>query len=265
MILNLEDGDYFGKHVKSLDNSFFKLSITCNEPNSKTERHYHNNDYVSILSVGNYYERNKNNSLVKTGDIVFRPKGYTHENQFDAYRSTCFNIEFKSDWKKVIDLNQGLPSSFTHYKSGCFPSLYKLLYSFLNDCHEDLAYELISDWIFQVNPHSKTLKYQTWINKVVSIVENELTEFHTLDGLSERVFVHPTYLARAFKEKIGLTIGEYQIESKLSNAINLLLNTSLTIGEISFRNGFYDDAHFIRSFKSVYNVSPHQFRLTIKK
>ena len=30
MTLNLEDGDYFGKHVKSLDNSFFKLSLTCN-------------------------------------------------------------------------------------------------------------------------------------------------------------------------------------------------------------------------------------------
>jgi AraC-like DNA-binding protein len=140
-----------------------------------------------------------------------------------------------------------------------------LLYSFLNDCNEDLAYELICDWIFQVNPDSKTFKYQKWIKKVVSIVENELDEFHTLDGLSERVFVHPTYLARAFKEKIGLTIGEYQIKSKLSNAINLLLNTSLSISEISYKNGFYDDAHFIRRFKSVYNVSPHQFRLTIKK
>ena len=77
--------------------------------------------------------------------------------------------------------------------------------------------------------------------------------------------VHPTYLTRAFKEKNGLTIGEFQIQSKLSNAINLLLNTSLSIGEISHKNEFYDDAHLTRSFKSVYRVSPHQFRLTVKK
>lgn len=265
MILNLKDGEYFGKHVKSHDNSFFKLSLTCNEPNSKTERHYHDNDYLSILSVGNYYERNVKSSLVKTGDIVFRPKEYTHENQFDAGKSRCFNIEFKSDWQHIIDLNLNLPSSFKHYKSGSFATLYKLLYNFINDYNEDLAYELICDWISQVNPDTKTSKYQLWIKKIVSIIDNELDVFHSLQGLSERVCVHPSYLARAFKEKMGLTIGEYQIKSKLSNAIHLLLNTSLSISEISHRNGFYDDAHFIRSFKTVYNVSPHQFRLTIKK
>ena len=111
MILNLSVGEYFGKQLKSIDHSFFKLSSTCNDHNTKTERHYHTNDYVSILSVGKYYEKNKSTSLVKTGDIVFRPSDYVHENRFDAFKNTCFNIEFKSDWRQHLDLNLSLPSA----------------------------------------------------------------------------------------------------------------------------------------------------------
>jgi len=104
-----------------------------------------------------------------------------------------------------------------------------------------------------------------WINKITQILENELDCFHSIQSLSERVYVHPMYLIRAFKERIGITIGEYQLKMKIENSVSLLMNTSLSISDISYRNGFYDDAHFIRTFKSVYSTSPHQFRLSMKR
>lgn len=266
MIQHLKEGEYTGQNIKSQENTFFKLSLTLNKPDSKTEKHYHDNDYITIMTKGKFFEKNNNmTSLINSWDIVFRPKTYTHENAFDSFGGTSFNIEFKSDWKRDFDIKLELPGSFKHYKSGTSSSLYKLLYNFQNEYNEELAFEFICDWIFQQKSEPQFHNYQPWINKVVRIIENEPDIYHSLNNLSARVFVHPVYLARAFKEKTGLTIGEYQHKCKLSTAVNLLLNTSLSIGEISYRTGFYDDAHFIRAFKSIYEVSPHQFRLTVKR
>ena len=266
MVLNLKEGEYLGQNQKSFDNSFFRLSITSYERNCEIGKHYHDDNYISILIKGKYYEKNTvENNLISSGNIVFRPNSYTHENLFESSGGICFNIEFKQEWQKQLNQTLKLPSKFNNYKTESFPSLYKLLLNFQNDYNEELAFEFICDWLFHINQKTLTKGFLPWVEKVVRILENEIDCFHSLHSLSERAFIHPVYLARDFKEKKGITIGEYQLKIKLANSVSLLLNTDLPITDISYKNGFYDDAHFIRTFKSVYNASPHQFRLSLKK
>lgn len=266
MVLNLKEGEYLGQHLKSLDYSFLNLSMTSYEPGCEIVNHYHDNDYISILVKGQYHEKNKvENNLVTAGEILFRPQAYNHENQFQKWGGTCFNIEFKYEWQKEIDTRLVLPNKFAKYKTGTFPSLYKLLVHFQNQKENDMTVEFICDWLFELNQKQISKGHLPWIEKIIKILENETNGFHTIQSLAERVHVHPIYLARAFKQKKGITIGEFQLKIKLQNAISMLMNSVLSISEISFLNGFFDDAHFIRSFKSVYAISPHQFRLSIKK
>jgi AraC family transcriptional regulator len=266
MLINLKEGEYLGQMLKSFNTSFFKLSITSYEPNCEIGKHYHDNNYISILVKGRYLEKNSfERNLVSSGNIIFRPNSYTHENLFESYGGTCFNIEFKSEWQTQVDKTLKLPHRFSNYKTGTFPSLYKVLLTLQKQYNENSAYEFICDWLFQINQKTLAKGNLPWIEKVVKILENEIEYFHSLQSLSERISIHPVYLARAFKEKKGTTIGEYQLKMKLANAVSLLINTSLSISDISYKNGFFDDAHFIRSFKFVYKISPHQFRLSIKK
>lgn len=144
------------------------------------------------------------------------------------------------------------------------PSLYNLLNCFKIDASVDLTSEFIYDWLFRINQKTPGSTHLPCIEKVSKILENRHCEYHSLARIAERVHVHPVYLARAFKERKGLTIGEYQLKAKLKNAVSLLLNTNQSISSISFANGFYDDAHFIRSFKAIYKISPHKFRLQVK-
>lgn len=266
MVRNLKEGEYLGQSLKAVNYNCFKLDVSCYEPNSEIEQHYHDNNYLSILINGNYIEKNiTENKLISCGNILFRPNLYTHQNYFKNQGGICFNIEFKQDWAKHLDANLKLPSKVCLYKSGIFPSLYKSLLSFQANYNEELSFEYICDWLFQINQQKSAKGTLAWVEKTVHILENELNCFHSIQSLSERVCVHPIYLIRAFKERKGLTIGEYQLKVKIENSVSLLLNTSLSISDISQRNGFYDDAHFIRTFRSVYNVPPHQFRLRIKK
>jgi transcriptional regulator GlxA family with amidase domain len=70
-------------------------------------------------------------------------------------------------------------------------------------------------------------------------------------------------MARAFKERTGYTIGEYQLKSKLTHAQQLLINSRLSVTEISMATGFFDTAHFIRTFVAVFGFTPRKFRLMI--
>ncbi len=265
MILNLNEGEYFGKRVKALENSLVKLSITSNEADSRTVKHYHTNDYLCIQVAGDYIEKYKNQVLpIHTGDIVFRPCAYPHQNFFSPHGGISFNIEFKNQELENQEVIGMLPQSFAHYKAGVFPSLYQLLYHFQNGSDEDFVQELIYNWLSDITQKPKNSRPLPGVNKVIKIIAQEDEIFHSLASLAARVFLHPAYLARAFKTETGLTISEYQLKQKTESAMRLLLRTSNSIGEIAFRFGFYDDAHFIRSFKSVYGVSPLRFRRTIK-
>lgn len=261
----LSQGKYFGLDIKSRENELLKLSITSYEPHNILAQHHHENSYISVLMAGSYLERNSAEKIgVEAGDILFRPSGYDHGNTFMASGGRCFNIEFKKDWAAGMDIRIDLPNTHQLYKPGTYPSLYRVIYGFLGDDQWDIGVEAISDWLFNVNSNALKGSSLRWIDGVKAILENEMECVHSIQSLSERVFIHPVYLSGAFKKRTGLTVGEYQKKVKLSHAVGLLIKTSLPINDIALRCGFFDNAHFGHFFKSVYGISPGKFRLALK-
>ncbi|RKN75139.1 helix-turn-helix transcriptional regulator [Ulvibacterium marinum] len=261
----LSEGQFFGKSLKIGSNDVFEFSLTEYGKDSFINYHYHTNNYLSVLVEGSYLEKNKQEILpIKSGDILFRPYLYSHQNLFINSKGTCFNVEFKMDWEQKLGIKLKLPKKYVRYESATLPSLFTLLRGFKLGIETDITSELIYDWLFTANQKNLNHSHLPCVSSAAKILDGELSEYHSLKGIAERIHVHPVYLARAFKKKKGLTVGEYQLRSKLTNAVFLLLNTSKTISDISFENGFYDDAHFIRSFKATYKISPYQFRLQIK-
>jgi len=261
----LSEGKYFGLDIKSRENEFVKLSITSYEPHNVLAEHYHENSYISILMTGSYLERNRAEKIrVEPGDILFRPGGYNHGNSFMASGGRCFNIEFKKDWGAGMDIRIDLPDTHQLYKPGTDPSLYRVISGFLCDNQWDMGVETISNWLFNVNDDVLKRSSLRWIDGVKAILENEMECVHSIQSLSERVFIHPVYLSGAFKKRTGFTVGEYQKKVKLSHAVNLLIRTPLPVNDIALRCGFFDNAHFGRFFKSVHGISPGKFRLALK-
>lgn len=83
----------------------------------------------------------------------------------------------------------------------------------------------------------------------------------SLSRLSEIFHFHPVYLSRIFKERTGLTIGDYINQSRQRRAEDLLLNSRLSVLEISREMGFATDNYFCRWFRKRTGVSPQRFRL----
>ena len=123
-------------------------------------------------------------------------------------------------------------------------------------------------------------------NQILAYLHNQFTDFlfkneHTLllykacisiinshggvsiKKLSEQLGCSTRYLQKLFLQYVGLTPKEFSIIIKLRNAIDLLAypsskaNSSLT--QLAMDSNFYDQAHFINTFKTIVRTLPGKF------
>ena len=73
----------------------------------------------------------------------------------------------------------------------------------------------------------------------------------------------PTF-KREFKRIFKDTPAKWVMKKRLNLATDLLENTSLSIGEITYECGFENQTHFSRVFKEKTGVSPSQFRMNLQ-
>lgn len=93
------------------------------------------------------------------------------------------------------------------------------------------------------------MNYQHDLN-VQSIVQ----EFH----------ISYTYLARLFKENIGMTANQYINHLRYEKALIDLATTNHTITDIAYLHGFPNVSSFIREFKKNKGMTPHEYRKLIE-
>jgi xylan 1,4-beta-xylosidase len=65
---------------------------------------------------------------------------------------------------------------------------------------------------------------------------------------------------KLFKKVAGMTFVSYVTLVRLSNAVPLLRETSLSIGEVAKQVGFSDQSYFDRRFKTTFEQTPRIFR-----
>ena len=65
---------------------------------------------------------------------------------------------------------------------------------------------------------------------------------------------------KVFKKIAGMTFVSYLTLVRIANAVPLLKESSLTIGEVAKQVGFSDQSYFDRRFKAVFYQTPRSFR-----
>jgi AraC family transcriptional regulator len=68
------------------------------------------------------------------------------------------------------------------------------------------------------------------------------------------------HFARLFKNTLGLTTHQYVLQNRIERAKNLIVKFShLNLTEIGLSVGFFDQAHFTKSFKRATGATPKAF------
>ena len=97
----------------------------------------------------------------------------------------------------------------------------------------------------------------------------EMKEHKNFSRGSERMYElcpkSKSHLVRCMKKYLHTTVSEFINEQRMTYAVNLLLNSKMSIIDISFECGYFNLNYFYRLFRKYYGKAPKEFRLTYSK
>ena len=149
------------------------------------------------------------------------------------------------------------------------PLLHKF-YSFLGESCESavipladsfrLVMELLHALLLAQDQHESRESDHALINRAHDLLKETNGKRINASELALRLNVSREHLTRVFTEATGEPPYRFITRMWLQQSCNLLLNTDLSVKEISTQMGFSSVSEFCRPFKRVLRLSPTEFR-----
>ena len=115
-----------------------------------------------------------------------------------------------------------------------------------------MAYDCISS--------KKGSKKDKLVNEIIEYVNSHYNEEMNLKNISKMFFINHIYVGQLFKNEAGEYFHDYVNKIRVQNALRLLQEGKLAIGEISEMVGYKYHDHFYRNFRKIFGISPSEYR-----
>ena len=88
------------------------------------------------------------------------------------------------------------------------------------------------------------------------------TNLH-IEDIAKELRISPSFLAKKFKEQVGISPHQFLLQLRLKKAKELLIESTLEISEIAYECGFTHQSHLTRHFTKHVGTPPSKFRALI--
>ena len=99
-----------------------------------------------------------------------------------------------------------------------------------------------------------------YIKEALAFIEHNYMNDISVENIAESSGLNRSYFGKIFKESVGKSPQEFLISYRMIKAAELLRLTHYSVNEIGSAVGYPNQLHFSRAFKSVYGVSPRNWR-----
>ena len=99
-----------------------------------------------------------------------------------------------------------------------------------------------------------------YIKEALAFIEHNYMNDISIENIAESSGLNRSYFGKIFKESVGKSPQEFLISYRMIKAAELLRLTHYSVNEIGSAVGYPNQLHFSRAFKSVYGVSPRNWR-----
>ena len=99
-----------------------------------------------------------------------------------------------------------------------------------------------------------------YIKEAISFIEQNFQNHITVEDIAAFCGIDRSYFGKVFHRAVGKSPQEFLISYRMAKAAELLRMTSLSIADVGNAVGYENQLHFSRAFKSVYGISPKNWR-----
>lgn len=130
-------------------------------------------------------------------------------------------------------------------------------------------YNTVRNQIIDLKEISNNLVDKSFTDKLIikakKYISNNFSNVQfSLQATAEAINTSPTYLSRIFSERENITFVKYVTCMKMEYGRKLLLETDLSLEEISIKLNYASPQYFISRFKEHFNITPSVYRKNYK-
>lgn len=102
-----------------------------------------------------------------------------------------------------------------------------------------------------------------YIDEAVNFIESNYMNDISVESIARMAGLERSYFGKLFKKATDMSPQHFLLNYRMTKAAELLRMTNLSIAEIGQQVGYPDQLHFSRAFKSIYGLSPRNWRKEI--
>lgn len=99
-----------------------------------------------------------------------------------------------------------------------------------------------------------------YIKEAINYIEQNFQNDITIEEIAAVCGINRSYFGKIFRNAIGRSPQEFLMNYRMVKATELLKLTSLSIADIGSAVGYSNQLHFSRAFKTIYGISPREWR-----
>jgi len=266
MQLKLKAGQFYGATSQALTANGFRFTEKAYTSQASLPAHAHELSHFCFVLAGSYKEQIGSKSFERApAALVYYPPDVSHaEEHFAPGRHFLVEIDTQG-LERVREYGVRLCDPvFLHDEAPVWLAARMYREFSERDGFSGLVLESISaELLIAAARHdsaSPERKPPAWLMRVKEFLRENFSEPPSLVELAKAVAIHPTHLARVFRQFERCTVGDYVRQVRIDYARERMLGTSDPLVDIALAAGFADQTHFTRSFKRVTGMTPAEFR-----
>lgn len=260
-MIALQTGTYLGNNKKSFSADGVVISQTEYTQKVFEGWHAHENTHLTFFVTGGNREQRKNKETeALPGALLFYHSGEAHRNTHTHHPSKNLNLEIEPYFFNRYGIAETSFDPQLLHSARVKLQLLKIYHTCTTAegtaiAVHSLLLSLIKDMevIKSVNPPH-------WIKEIQAIIEDRWNENVTLNELAAAVNVHPVTISKNFPRYTGGTLSDYIRKVKLEKALPLLKEEHTSLTNVAYECGFFDQSHFIKSFKEATGFLPKYYK-----
>ena len=255
----VELGDVFCKGFHEIQSGGVRVFEFSYAPDQIIPRHEHIAPYICFLIGGDFFEENSREDFVYSrARMVYLPKGCAHSGRIGPAGARVIGFELGDAFFGGGVSDHDLPERAAIIADR---RIFRMLYAVVSDANGGAGD--FHTWPYEIaatiaREHGD--KGDGWFVKVRDYIHAHATENPSPAQLAAIAERHPTHVMRVFRQKTGVTIGDYIQAVKIDLACQLIRKRQLSLTQIASVCGFADQSHFIRVFRKAMAATPSAYR-----
>jgi len=262
----LATGQYLGTTIHRTECGGVVLSEVRHAHARPLPPHGHESTYFSLLLDGHYVEQVGRQLFdYRRFALGFHPAGLFHHDRIGETGARFFLVAVSASW---AERSKGLFDDALTAPPALMPPRATLIAARLWawQRRDGLAADLVDGSVCELLGEAGSVRTPNeahrpaWMARALDMIAAATDRPLSVIDLAAELDLHPVYVAREFRRRLGRTVGEHARGVRLRAACARLLDRDCPLADIALASGFADQSHFTRVFAATLGCTPAAYR-----